>query len=123
MPVEARYVVFSLEETEGLMRRFAHARDVALPDGRLISVEEDADGYRFTFENDFSRKRTLTLNASVVVAAVLLDCRHQRLPVARTFTKRIEASGTTLTLVATQGCKAVPVSRVIVSAKPAAVVA
>lgn len=113
MPVEARYVVFSLDETEGLMRRFAHARSLDLPEGRLVRVEEAADGYRFTFQNDFSRKRTLTLNASVVIAAVLLDCRHQRLPVARHFDKRIEASGTTLTLVATSGCDAVPVAEAL----------
>lgn len=108
MPLEARYILFTLDEVEALVRRFAYARKLALPEGRLRRIETVAEGLRFAFESNFSRKQAITLDPSVVMAAVLLDCRHQHVPIARAFHKRLEAQGDGMALVATLDCIAVP---------------
>ena len=108
MPAEARYIVFSLEEVEALLRRFAHARKLPLPDGRLRRVEAADDGLRFTFENDFSRKQAFVVDQTLVLAAVLLDCRHQGVPIPRRFDRRLEPLADAMALVSAMACVARP---------------
>lgn len=119
MPAEARYIVFSLEEINALMRRYAHARSLDLPEGRLARIERGDDGFALTFVTDYSRKHTLEVAGSVVMAAVLLDCRYQRVPVARGFSKRLEALGSGLALIAFEGCNPAPTCTALPGARTA----
>ncbi|TVQ35849.1 MAG: hypothetical protein EA356_06670 [Geminicoccaceae bacterium] len=108
MPAEARYIVFSPDEINALIRRYAHARGINVPEGRLTQVEHTDQGYVLTFVNDFSRKQHFELPPEVLMAAILLDCRYQRLPVARRFDKRLEIIGSGVALVAHNDCAAAP---------------
>ncbi len=95
MPVEARYLVFQLAETETLLRTGLVKLGRTAPPGRLACMAARRSHFVFLYDSG----RTARLSPAELFAAVLWHCQKQRIPIPQQFQKRFEIFDRRLVLV------------------------
>jgi hypothetical protein len=95
MPVEVRYIVFQLGETEALLRHGLAKLGRACPPGRLVCLAARRSHFEFLYNSG----QTAALSPAELFAAVLWHCQKRRIPIAQQFQKRFEIDDRRLILV------------------------
>jgi hypothetical protein len=109
MPKETRYIVFSLGETEAVLRRGLVQLNRTCPPGRLRCMAARRSGFVFVYDGG----RTVQLPPAELFAAVLWHCQAHRIPIAHQFEKRFEILGRQLVLVSGALAHARPAAQAI----------
>jgi len=109
MPKETRYIVFSLGETEAVLRRGLGKLKRTPPPGRLRCMGQRPAGFVFVYDGG----RTVELAPAELFAAVLWHCQAHHIPIAHQFEKRFEILGRQLVLVSGALAHARPAAQAI----------
>jgi len=95
MSTEARYVVFSIRETEVLLRKGFARLKKPCPPGRLTCMQPTVSHFAFMYDSG----RRAWLTPPELFACLLWYCQEQGVPVAHQFEKRLEVVHNQLVLV------------------------
>jgi hypothetical protein len=114
MPIETRYIVFSLPETETLLRDGFAKLGVSCPPGRLVCMTARDASFVFLYNSG----RKARLSPAELFVAVLWYCQRNRVPVARQVGKRLELLDRCLVLVSGDLARARPAGEALRELEP-----
>jgi len=102
MTIEVRYVIFSPEEAQSAISSFLIGRGHRARPGDIAAITTISDGEHPFVNVAFSNAREpATVEPAHLVAAFLLFCRHNKIPIPRLAEKRIEVLESSFVLVLT----------------------